>query len=602
MSEFDQPGRKTSPWAQEAKTPHKMSPRHHETRAWGGIFVVILLILAAIGSGIFYFRSPAGPSVGLQIIRPDSQILVGDPFTLTVSFSNYSELVLKDAKVSLFLPDGVSFVGQSTDQRVMEAITSDVGPGSINQQSFNLIVTRDPQSVKHIVAKINYSTPQSATVFENSVEADLLVGRPAVGLTFTAPEGVLSGADFEVKINYINNTNHAFKNLNLKVSYPPIFQFKRSTVEPEAGKNIWALGDLAEGGNGVISVTGNMVGPEKAFFGFNGTLSAVFLGENYTINEQVANVAISSAPLSIAVALNNTQDYIARLGDTLNYTLTYTNNSDVVMQNVAISAKLIGAMYDFKGLPPNAPFNSLTNTLRWFAANAPVLASIAPGQSGSFEFSIRIKDAFPIRLLSDKNYTLKVEARIDSPSVPENTVAERSISVAALTTKIAGRIDFFSNSYWRDAASGILNKGIYPPKVDQPTQYTIHWKIINYATDVTNIKVSGYLPNGVRFTGAVKSNVSTSPSYDPNSGLVSWQIPALAATKGVIGVPVETIFQVEATPSINQINQNMPLVSEAKLEAVDSFTGIMLQVAAPAVDTSVPEDKTITGLERVVRQ
>lgn len=569
----------------------------------GWILAAAVIALLAGGVYYFFFRNPGGPNVGVEFSKPN-QVLLGDPFVLSVSLSNYSDGVLKNAKLSLFLPDGVSFVGQSQGQRVSEQAVGDLGPGSINQQSFNLIVTSGPNALKHVQAKLVYAATQNQnSQFESSAEADVSVGQPAVSINFSAPQNVFSGQDFAVKVDYANNTGHDFKNLRLKIDYPPIFKFQRSTVAAEGdGNNSWNLGTLPAGSAGTISVTGGIVGPEKSFFSFNGSLTADFQGGTYAVNTQSVSVAISPAPLSLEIVLNNTSDYAAHSGETMNYAVNFKNNSDVIMQNAAIQAKLIGEMFDFTTLKSDGSFNSLSNTLTWIAANAPELSNLASGEKGTVTFTLKLKESYPIRLLSDKNFTLKVQAQIESPTVPPNTTAEKTISVAGLENKIEGKLDLAALAVWRDAASGILNSGPYPPKVNQSTQYTIHWQLTNFSTDASGITVSAYLQSGSRFTGKVKNNTDNSPVYNLNSGLVTWVVNSLPATKGVISEPAEAIFQIENTPAANQLNQNVPLLGETKLEWTDSFTGNHFQAAALPLDTALPYDETITVRNRTVQQ
>ncbi len=137
--------------------------------------------------------------------------------------------------------------------------------------------------------------------------------------------------------------------------------------------------------------------------------------------------------------------------------------------------------------------------------------------------------------------------------------------------------------------------------MDQPTQYTIHWRLTNYSTDVANITVSAYLQSGSRFTGVVSSNIASStPTYNPDSGLVTWQVGSLPATKGITGAPAEAVFQIENTPSLTQVNQNVSLLGETKVEWTDSFVGAVYDATAPPLDTSLPYDKTITDTGRTV--
>ena len=143
----------------------------------------------------------------------------------------------------------------------------------------------------------------------------------------------------------------------------------------------------------------------------------------YAVTSGNVSIAMAPSPLMLTGTLNNASNYIAGLSDSLNYSFTYTNNSNVTLLNTVLTAKFTGSMFDFGTLRSNASFSSITDTVTWNGANTPGLASIAPGQSGSVTVAVRTKPSFPIRLLSDKNYGLKVHAVIDSPTVPPGIAA-----------------------------------------------------------------------------------------------------------------------------------------------------------------------------------
>ncbi len=590
-----------SPWTtspSEKLDMLKKKPRSR--RSSEGIIVgMICVVLIAGGFGLYkLFINPAPPQanskISLEFSKP-SQILIGEPFAVSVSISNYSDNVLKNAKLALFLPEGIYFVGQSDEQRVSEQVIGDIGPGSINQQTFNLLAVGG-NPTRRLEAKLNYSFSQTSVAqYESLALLDILINQPAVAINLGIPQSVFNGQDFEIKVSYSNNTTREFKDVRLKLDYPPIFQFKRSTVSPEgAGNNSWQLGNIPAGSAGTISITGNVVGPEGSFFDIGTSLSSLISGSTYIVSKQTANVAISQSLLSLSLTVNWASDYVSNLGESLFYTIEYKNNSDTVMQNVKIQAKITGELFNFSGITTQGNFNSLDNTITWFPATTRQLSSVPSKQGGVVQFSIPVKNAFPIRLLSDKNYTLKVQAQIESQTVPQNITAEKTVSVAELESKVAGKLDFVSEAYWRDAASGILNEGSYPPRVNQSTQYTVHWRVVNHATDVSNVNISAYLQSGARFTGKVKSTMDTVPIYNPNSGLVTWDIPFIPATKGFISPPAEAIFQIEVTPSSNQVGLNVTFLGEATITWMDSFVGQAGQATARELDTSVPSDKTIT--------
>lgn len=561
---------------------------------WWTLGIMAAVVLG--GLGYLFFHTPSGANVSFEYSKPD-QILVGDKFILTVTFSNYSPTILKNATLSVKLPDNVSFIGQSADQRVLEQVVGDLGPQSINRQDFNLIVTGDPNTVKHVETKLTYSTDASLkSQFETDSGVDLVVGGPAIALNFAAPTTVFSGQDFDMVVTYNNNTNHSFQDVRLMMQYPPAYVFTESTMAPmDPGSRTWDLGTIPAAGTGTITISGHVIGPNGATYTLEGNLAGNISGDTYTLTDQTASFGIGSSPLGLSIAVNNSSDYVAKTSDSLTYDFSYTNTSNVTFQNVALSAQLTGDMYDLSSLQSNGSFNSITNTVTWSAANTPAFLNLAPGQSGTVEFRVRTKSSYPIRLLSDKNYTLKVNAQVSSPTVPPGTAASTTVNAASLETKVGGAIMLASKGYWRDAASNILNTGPYPPTVNQPTEYTIHWIITNYATDAQNVTVNATLQSGTTCTGTIKSNMATSPTCNPANGQVSWTIPVVAATTGVTGKPAEAIIQVTNTPAVNQIGSAVTLMGPATLSATDGFTGNQLSASAPPVTTDLPDDKTVAA-------
>lgn len=570
----------------------------------------ILIFVAVIGAGtalLLYFRPPAAPNVGIGITKPD-QVLVGDPFGFSLALSNYSSNILKNAEVAVTLPDNVSFVGQSPDQRVMQFGVGDIGPGSIynlgcnngasGSNCMNLIVTGSPNSVQHVDVKLTYATAASPNAqFETDGGADIVVGGPAVTLAVNAPAAIYSGQDFQFTVTYTNNTSHDFNNVSLALQYPPAFTFTGASMAPAgAGENTWNIGTIAAAGTGSITVTGDITGPENASYTLDGTLAGGVGGNTYPLTENSATLAIGQSPLTLSAAVNGKQDYIAAPGDNLTYTITYTNNSGVTFQNLVIKAALTGALFDLSSVMTDGYFSSLTNTVTWTPASDQALLSLAPGESGSVTLKVGTIASYPIRLVSDKDYTLDLNAQISSATVPPGVAASSTVSAVSVENKVGGAITLASEGFWRDASSSIANTGPYPPKVNQTTDYTIHWVITNYATDADNVAVSATLQSGTTCTGVVQSNMPTAPVCDPATGAVTWNIPFIAATTGITGPPAEAVFQVQNTPALNQVGNTVTLLTQTTLTATDGFTSSTLTAQAPAVTTDLPYDASIPPL------
>ena len=606
--EWDKDGGYRSPWG-DVPGEKKINPRAMGTvyldappRKFGMkkfIFGFGILVIVALTAAFWLFSGSGRPSVGLEFTKP-GEVALGEAFQVEVSFSNFSDDVLKNVRLVLNLPDGVSFVGQDSGQRAIEQLVGDLGPGSLGKEEFRMVVVTGEQSLKKLEAKLIYSVaPNDKITFENSAEVDIRVGRPAVSLEVDAPESVFSGENFEIKIKYKNNTQNNFENFSLTVKYPPIFKFEDASENPSKGDNYWEIGTLEPNSEAELVIYGSVFGPEGAVANFDAELMTEVLGEEYTVNRQVANVKVSVAPLALDFKINGSDLYVARIGDNLKYTVTYKNNSDFALQNVKVSAKLIGEMFDFNTARSSASFNSFNNTFVWTTAEESKLASVAASGEGTLTLEVKVKNSFSISRLSDKNFVLKVEGQIESPTVPPGVNASKTVSIKGIETKIAGRIEVDAQAFYRDAAVGILNSGPYPPRVNQPTEYTIHWKIKNYATDVSGVVVSAYLQSGAQFTSEVKNTIGDAPVYDQGSGKVVWNVGNLSATRGVVGSPVEAVFQIVVTPNSNQVGNNIDILSKTDIQAKDEFTGAILVNVDTKLTTELIDDPTVSGDTKV---
>ena len=562
---------------------------------------VIALIIILIGSGFFIYQYLQSRGLIMEINGP-AEVNIGVPFNLTVDFNNQSKNILRNSRLSLNLPEGAVILGATEEQRIFSEELGDIGLGSLSQKSFRLMLTKDENTLKRFTVFISYgSSGIGQARFEEYQDFDVRVKEPGVFLDLSLPNQVLSGEKFDLKINYRNLSQEDFSGLELRLDYPASFAFESGNPKPAEANNFWEIENLSAGAEGKIIISGRLIGPSQSFYNFNAKLSINFLGRRYSVNQKSGSLTIAPSPLELTVSLNEQENYIAQLGEQLVYVVSYKNNSGVGLADVVLKAKLVGELFDFATLQTKANFNSLTNTLTWNVSNAPQLKVLSAGDAGAVTFQIRLKNQFPIKRLGDKNYYLKIEAGVESPTVPYYLSAGKTTGLANLETKVASLIKIETKGYFRDAASGLVNRGPWPPKVNQPTQYTIHWLITNYAADVRNVEVRAFLESGVSWTGKVKSNADSAPVYNERTQEVVWLINRIAATKGVISSPLEVVFQIEAVPNITQLGNYQPLIKETTITAFDEFSETRLQNAAPGISTVLPDDLTIGEVKGIVQ-
>ncbi len=545
-------------------------------------WIFISLTAVAAGFTAFYFyNSPGNRDVNFSLKAPSSVLLVV-PFDLEFEFKNNSGNVLKDVKISTILPEGTGFVSESQERRAFDKSFGDLNPGDKFQDKISIVVFSGSESVQQFELKTSYFTPGlgSTVSFGQTKSINITIDKPALSLDLTAPQKVLNNENFEIEIHYQNVSDVDFSNAELKLTYPSFFVFEKASSSPSIGNNVWKLGDLAKNGEQkTIIITGRVLSAEESFFDVRGSLSAEIAGQKYLINEKAASLSIAPSPLIMNITLNDQTNYLASLGDNLRYKINYSNNSDVGLNDVVIKAKLIGSMLDLSSFQSNGFFDSNSATITWNAANTPALRVLSAGANGSVEFMLRVKDNYPIKRVSDKNFVLEVQGEISSPTIPYEVASDKTISLANLKTKVSGKV----------AIDTQLIKGNLPLKVNTPTDFTIHWLITNYSTDISGVEVKTFFQSGVKWMVQVKNTMSNSTlTYNERTQEVIWLIDKIPATKGVVSSPAEVVFQVEVTPNITQANQTMPILSETNLKARDEFSGVNLTSQYRTLNTQEP--------------
>ncbi|MCL5004771.1 MAG: hypothetical protein M1170_02395 [Patescibacteria group bacterium] len=542
----------------------------------------ILIAFAAIGAvfaGFYFFNYfSASREISLVASGPHN-VLTGVPFDLSVDFNNSSQKVLQNTKLSVFLPEGTIALGVNKEKRVFEKERGDINPDSGFSEKIKMLIFNGGESVKKFDISVSYDS-SLGTAFEKKYSVEVSSREPAIKIDLAAPEKVLNNEEFETIIKYSNISEFDFSGVNLNFSLPNNFivkSFNPAASAQAVSGNVLKIGDLKRNQNGELVITGKISGAIQPFFEITSGADALYDSQIFKVSEKTAKVNIAPSPLLMKIESDTVAGYVSP-SNNIKFRITYLNNSDVSLADIVIKAKLSGGMFDFSKLRTNAAYSSRDNTLVWNAASNPELRLVESGGGGIIEFDIDAKQGYPIKRLSDKNFVLKVAGEISSPTVPYYVSADKTISFANWEAKVAGAVGIETKAY-------ATNKSSLPPKADKPINFTVHWLIRNYATDIREVNVGAFLGPGVKLVGQPKSNIGAVPAYNDRTQEIRWAIDKIMATKGVISSPIEAIFQIELTPNANQIGDYPILIGETSISAIDEFVNANLANVAKGLTT-----------------
>lgn len=561
------------------------------------VYYIIIAILfgALLFEGYLLGQKLSSQKTGIQInINSADNVLVGEVFPLDVVYKNDSANLLQNTDLIVELPNNIKILGMENNGQIYKKTLGDLGTGTNNVERLYLVAMGTPNRIDNIKATLQYNIAGFSGRFEKSKVQTITIGGPIIDYNLSVPEKIVSGEEFTIKLTFKNNSNQSIPQLRLQLYYPLGFTFTSADINPVEGNNLWIWGDLQPYQSGEINVRGIIVGEVGTYYEIGLEASLISQDQPIVFDKKTTSVSILKAPLNLAIYVNNSRDYIARNGEMLEYRIDYQNNTEIALSEVIIKAELEGAMFNYQSVMTNGYFDSLKKQIIWNAGNTPDLKLVDRGKGGSVTFKIFTTSDYPARSFKDKGQTLKVKATIESPSVPPKSNLTSTTAVAQITTKILGRVDFQYYALFRDAASGIVNKGSLPLKVGKTTNFTIHWKIINYNNDLSEVTIKTILPQGISWTNVIAGNYGDlKPEYNERTSELVWRIKEVPAFSGILMPPYELIFQVAATPSINQVGNYMELIEETTFSATDKFTGQTIELKANPITTELRSDPTV---------
>ncbi len=582
------------PWEEVYNRDMKKRAPMKETRVdRTGRKIVIFLSVVLIGllgmAGFYLYQYFTTKDVSLTATVPDT-VLVGQPFSVSFSFENLSKQPLVAPRLSLALPDN-AFLVDDTSKRVVDMALPDVAPGDIVKRDFSVVITGSSFSTYQFNGDLSYSYGASSlsSRFDKKVSTSVIAKDSVVSLDISAPDKVFSGQDFEIHVHYQNVGTAPVQGTVISMTFPQGFNFENA--DPALQQNTLTIPSLAPQQEGTIIIAGSMVAPEYSYFTIQASVKAQVQGMPFEIASKSISSSINSSPLVLHITANtgggSGTDQSVYPGESLSYTLTFTNNSSTTLSDVHVSAQLQGPLFDVASYSGSGYMNDQTQTIDWTAAATPILASLAPQQSGSVTFKINLKTTYDTSLPDAASAV--VQGTATSPTIPPGVTASQTIGVDRLEQTVGGSLGADAFAYFNEPLPDITNTGSLPPHVGVPVQYTIHWKVSPAGSDFSPVSLQATLAPGVVWTGKVKVlQAQEALVYDAGTQQVSWNIAHVTA-----GTSPEAIFQVEFTPPSNAIGGPVPLVSAVTVTGTDARTGKVTTLTTQPITSNTLRDSTL---------
>lgn len=583
-----------------------------KTITYSLIAVLVVLLLLAV-AGFWLFNSLGNDSTFtnknvLLKIEPPLNVVSGQMGTYLVSITNKEKVNLYDVKLSMVYPDNFKFESSSPKA---------LGENK-NNWNFSVLKAGESQTIqisgvlidsinttKTFKGSVSFKPANLNAVYQQEAYSDALISSSTIGLSIVGPDKILANQSAEYTLTISNNGSSTLSSLQLIVQYPSGFTFASSSPIPDGGgNNIWTIPKLealststsATSSQMQIKITGNYgttvnAGNQE----FSAKVNLNNDGDYYLQSEQSLATTLAKDQMNMQLVVNSSgEDQPINFGDLLVYSLSFKNAGSNEMNSIQIKANLDSQIVDWSTYQGDGNGVVKGNQITWTGKQISQLLKLAPGEEGTINWQVRVKDS---SVVTDKSVSkFSVESSVEAIGKQATSTSFESLGkTKTIVNSINSDIGLSAQARYYNEDNIALGSGNIQPKADEVSGYNIKLELINNLHDMANIQVSATLPKNVIWSD--KENHNTGDFiYNSKTRKILWTISKLP--KSAQNTAVD--FNVNITPTVNDIGKVLILIPQVDLTAIDLTTGASVSKSVKAITTAF-SDPIMGSLNGIVQ-
>jgi hypothetical protein len=577
----------------------------------------LLILVAAVIAGVIVLGG--GGYIVYRIFKKDFKqqqvqlkievppaVNLNEEVAISIPFANNNPVDLKDAHLVVNVPPNFEIASTNPQADSTGTATAEWSLGNVApQQSKSLelrgrFTGRDEDSAS-FKAIVTYTPSNFSSKFQNDFTASTKVIGVPLSMFVEATRTAASGYAITYQVKLRNIGGDPFQDLKVNLTYPQGYTLVHSS-EPLAGdnQNSWNIPTILGNEEKVLTLDGKIegvVGDQK--------ILSVSIGKDdpngfVEYSKKESSTEITDPPIVISQAVDNDQTVVHK-GDPLNFSINYTNKADRSISQAVVKLKLDGTIFDLKSIEveDGGWYDSNNKEIVWQAGKVPALAMINPGDTGKLSFRIKISDFIPFTNDKKSNFTGQTAVSIESSEMPTPIGADKVVTGNTLQFKLSSTAGLSSTVFYSDGT--IPNSGPIPPTVGKKTTYTVHWTLTNAFNDLRGVEVKTVLPYGVDWEDRVFPS-KTGVEFNKQTREITWNLERIPAGAGIDKPSSSLIFQISLTPTDDQAGKSPDLIGDVSFKGTDVFTQETVGLTARAVNSTLPDDKSMNeDMGRVIR-
>ena len=570
----------------------------------------VLAVLVVLGYGFYsYFSNKPLDSASIDFtINVPEQVKAGEEFSYTLNYKNKSRFILNSLRLEMKYPDGfilsdvsgasLTSAATSTAANYFDLVSLPVDAEASVVVKGKIVGPKDTPNF--LSASLSYRPGDFSSEFKKEAVASTMLNDLGFDLNYEYANAALVGEVSEVDLVFTNVKANLLDGFGVSFMFPEnITLVGSSASSTDSGQTasssetiltvskisplVWQVNGLIPGTNTYrlpiyYTVNKKVDDNQSIIIRLNKQMEN---GKSYVFAEKNIQLNVMNSNLNLLLIMNGSKnDNTANFGDTLNYSLSYSNESDGPLNDVVIMAALKGDFLDWSTFKNEQKGSVGENTVTWTKEQIPTLATLAPGAKGVIDFSINIRPYSNNDM--GKSFTISSYAQFNVNNRQGGLNDSKSNNII---TKINSDLNLTEKILYFDENNVPVGSGPLPPKVGEKTSLKVYWTLENNLHELSDTRVVTRLPDNVSFDE--KKNISTGDlSFDAASHSVIWNIGSLPIST----YQAKAEFNISITPTDNQRNSLLVLLGGTTINAIDSDTKSILEKKSNSKTTKLEDD------------
>ncbi len=572
------------------------------------LLVIGLLAFAVYRAYLYWFNNSGDVSNLKFKIEAPARVMLGERMSYQVTYHNLTKFRLSHLSLEMQYPDNFIFSSASLSPSTGDYAWNlpDLEPDASFQFTINGRLIAPLDSANVIFGRLTYVPGSFSSQFKKEASASTIINALGFDVHLNYSKTAFLNQNNDLSLVFSNIDKNNLGDFNINFTLPPetntnidvtafnnISSSSKTGVSSssfkiaQAGGVSWrVIGLSPESGRQEIPI--NYIVRKKSA---DPTIR-VYLskkspdGQSYTFWEKSFRPELVTSDLNLKLALNNSyNDQAVSFGQTLNYSLSYANQSANDYKNVVVMAVLKGDFLDWSSFKDANKAKVNKQTIIWTAEEVPALTDIKPGTIGNIKFSIKLNKFKKTDLGKDMKIVAYGQYSINNKDL-EN---KQNIS-NIINSQINSNLQLSERILYFNTDNLPVGSGPLPPQVGATSTFRVYWMVNNDLHELSNVHVIMPLPNYVQWADNKTTNVGDL-YFDKVSHQVTWDIGRLPLSVSHRNAS----FDISLKPSNSDRNKILLLSSGSEVSALDTETkSTILEKNKPK--TTRLEDDNIANL------